>query len=337
MLICVCDHFEPLHATDKAGALARLTLWQEQYPKLIAPFRDSDGIRPRHTFFYPIEQYDPDLLEELRKLCDASGGEVEIHLHHHADTAENLRQTVERGKAQLTSHGMLSQDENGRVSYGFVHGNWALDHSDPTGKNCGVSDELGILRQTGCYGDFTMPSAPHRTQTRTVNRIYYATDTPQPKSHDHGREVRCAAPASEKQRPDELLLVQGPLGLNWRSRKAGLLPRIENGDLTGANPPTAERFALWTNLGVHVHGRPEWIFVKLHTHGAHPRNSPALLGKPMSDFFSSLTAEEKTLNGMRAHFVTAREMVNIAHAAEDGCLGNPGKFRDYRFKRLVPQ
>jgi hypothetical protein len=32
----------------------------------------------------------------------------------------------------------------------------------------------------------------------------------------------------------------------------------------------------------------------------------------------------------RLHYVTAREMVNIIHAAEDGKTGNPGQYRNYR-------
>jgi hypothetical protein len=32
------------------------------------------------------------------------------------------------------------------------------------------------------------------------------------------------------------------------------------------------------------------------------------------------------------HFVTAREMANIALAACDGREGNPGDYRDYRYK-----
>ena len=40
-------------------------------------------------------------------------------------------------------------------------------------------------------------------------------------------------------------MVQGPLNLNWKRRKAGVLPRLENGDLTEANPPNLDRFQLW--------------------------------------------------------------------------------------------
>ena len=336
ILVAVCDHFEPLHRTNTAGALERVRLWQKEYPKLIAQFRDADGVRPRHTFFYPVEQYNPDILHEIGRLCDLSGGEVEVHLHHDQDTAENLTKQLEQGKTQLTAHGMLSRDDEGHVRYGFVHGNWALDDSDPTRRNCGVSEELGVLRRTGCFADFTMPSAPHRTQTRIVNSVYYALDTPARKSHDSGRLARVGnpmPPGAAGKDGSELLLIQGPLGLNWRQRKFGLLPRVENSDLTGRNPPTANRLRLWKKLGIHVQNRPEWIFVKLHTHGAHPANSPMLLGEPMRQFFQTLTSGENGLNGLRTHFVTAREMTNIVHAAEDGCTGNPGQFRDYRFRR----
>src|SRR5437016_1921506 len=82
LLLAICDHFEPLHAADKTVALERIGQWQRDYPKLIAPFADADGCRPRHTFFYPIEQYDPDIVNGLAGLCHLCGGEVELHLHH---------------------------------------------------------------------------------------------------------------------------------------------------------------------------------------------------------------------------------------------------------------
>ena len=77
ILLCVCDHFEPFQATDKNGALDRLKSWNERFPPLIREFQDADGTSPRHTFFYPIEQYDRDVINELERLCDACDGEVE--------------------------------------------------------------------------------------------------------------------------------------------------------------------------------------------------------------------------------------------------------------------
>jgi hypothetical protein len=44
------------------------------------------------------------------------------------------------------------------IRFGFIHGNWALDNSLPHGKSCGLDSEIALLRDLGCYGDFTMPS-----------------------------------------------------------------------------------------------------------------------------------------------------------------------------------
>ncbi len=57
----------------------------------------------------------------------------------------------------------------------------------PSGNNCGINNELLILKETGCYADFTFPSAPHPTQPSTINSIYYAKDDPlAPNSHNTG-------------------------------------------------------------------------------------------------------------------------------------------------------
>ena len=330
LLLCICDHFEPFHHVGKNEALKRVERWRDDYPRLMEPFRDTDGSCPKHTFFYPVEQYDPDVIERLSALCHASGCETEIHLHHDRDNAENFHNTIETGKKDLGRHGLLARDETGCIRYGFIHGNWALDNSHPAGRHCGVENELAVLKETGCYADFTMPSAPSRTQTRIINSLYYANGTPNPKSHDSGVPVVAGSKGD-----GDLLLVQGPLGLNWKKRKLGFLPGVENGDLTGVNPPTLGRLQLWLDLHIHVQGRPEWGFVKLHTHGAIPSNSDMFLGNAMQKFHRDLAQVASEIPGFRYHYVTAREMVNILHAAEDGHSGDPGKFRNYRYQSLI--
>ncbi len=331
-MLCVCDHFEPFHHAKKPVALARVKTWQDEFPQLADEFSDADDISPRHTFFYPIEQYDPDIVAEIASLCHATGCETEVHLHHENDTSENLRATLNQGAERLASHGLLSLDASGTLRYGFIHGNWALDNSHPEGRHCGVRNELSTLRSTGCYADFTLPSAPNRTQTRTINSVYYARGTDYPKSHDTGHR----AFADRDQQPpveNDLLIVQGPLALNWKRRKLGILPRIENSDLTAKNPPTLDRLRLWLDCRITVENRPNWLFIKLHTHGALPANTRMLLGDPMRAFHRSiaeLAARDQTL---RFHYVTARELVNIIHAAEAGHSGEPGQFRDFRFAK----
>jgi len=333
VLLCVCDHFEPFHAADRDEASRRVAEWATRFPELSAQFRDSDGRPPAHTFFYPIEQYDEAVLGTLASLCRATHAEVEIHLHHDRDTASGLKQKLEEGKACLLRHGLLSRDEFGAVRFGFIHGDWALDDSHPSGRHCGVRNELDVLREAGCYADFTMPSAPSPTQTRTINSVYYARDTAGPKSHDRGTPLQAGSAAGASE--GCLLMVQGPLGLNWRRRKLGVLPRLENGEVSGANPASAERLFLWVDLGVHVLGRPEWVVVKLHTHGGLPRNMAVLLGAGMVEFYRSLPASDRAGNPLRYHFVTARELANVIHAAEAGCVGDPGPYRDFRYRRVA--
>ena len=71
-------------------------------------------------------------------------------------------------------HGLLREQE-GRTVFGFIHGNWALDNSLPHGKWCGLNGEIALLRDLGCYADFTMPSMPSAAQGRVVNQIYWCT------------------------------------------------------------------------------------------------------------------------------------------------------------------
>ncbi len=325
VFLAVCDHFEPFHHTDKAGALKAMADWELAWPALVNDFRDSSGRGPRHTFFFPIEQYDADVLAKLAAICACTGSEVEVHLHHQEDTAETLRQMLRTGIGHLAGHGLFSRKADGVPRWGFIHGNWALDHSNPDGRHCGVPEELAVLQEMGCYADFTFPSAPDSSQPPIINSIYYAWEDGKACSHHRGRTAQ-AGVTNE----DGFLLVQGPLGLSWKRRKWGLMPRVENADLTGANPPTLERFQLWSKLAPTVKNGPPWIFVKLHTHGGVPRNYQTLLGGPARQFHAALAHEAAQNSAMRYHYVTAREMVNLIHAAETGVRSNadPSAFFD---------
>jgi hypothetical protein len=325
IFVCIADHFEPAWLRpDPATESARIDAWLERYPRFAQRHRDADGRPPQHTFFYPVEQYRAEHLDKLARLCADGYGDVEIHLHHDNDTAENLRQTLtEFARVLHERHGLLHRDpRSGRIEYAFVHGDWALDNSAANGRCCGVNGELRILRETGCYADFTLPSAPSETQTRKINSIYYATGDPrQTKSHDTGVDVEVGREPS-----GDLMIVQGPLGLNWTSRRWGLVPRIENGELSADNPPSAARVDQWVRRRIHVKGRPEWVFIKLHTHGAQEHNLEPLLGAPrhaMLDRFETAYNDGKRF---RLHYVTAREFYELIKLAESGSAADAGSY-----------
>ncbi|MEW6324483.1 MAG: hypothetical protein AB1515_03755, partial [Nitrospirota bacterium] len=167
-------------------------------------------------------------------------------------------------------------------------------------------------RETGCYADFTLPSAPSETQTRRINSIYYATDDPvRPKSHDDGVAVAKSRPPS-----GDLMIIQGPLTLNWQRRKLGIFPKVENGEIAYHNPASRQRIRLWIDQAISVEGAEELIFIKVHTHGAQDRNIRALLRQGglarLYEELESICKEE----GYRLHYVTAYELFQAVKAIE---------------------
>ncbi len=389
LILCVADHFEPFRGgVDRTVALAQVNRWADEYPRLFSRFRDADGCPPRHTFFCPADEYDAKATERLLPLVHGGYGEIEVHLHHRHDTPEGLRDKLVRFRDVLhAEHGCLGTDGNGAPRYGFIHGNWALCNSRPDGDWCGVNDELAILSETGCYADFTFPSAPSPTQPRMVNAIYLARDTGRPRAADGGDRVRAwrgrrgagdgmrdagygrgeGVSLTEAQRTQRdtgcgirrtagdcrgykeggergatvapavsagsgegrgVMIIQGPLALDWRRRKWGIFPRLENGELSGVNPPSAQRLSLWLRQSISVVGQPDWVFVKVHTHGCVEANAAAILGAPMIAFHDELVRLCED-GGWIPHYVTAREMCNMVLAAEGGCDGNPGLYRDF--------
>ena len=318
VFLAVCDHYEPQWGRpSREIALDRVRAWSDAYPRQFDDIADSRGRSPQHTFFFPADEYQPEYLDELRAFRDTGRGDVDVHLHHDHDTPAGLIETLSTFRDTLVGrHGLLRVDPlTGAPTYGFIHGNWSLCNSRPDGRWCGVDQELGILRDTGCYADFTLPSAPSPTQTRIVNSIYHATDIPGRRgSHNHGVSAQVGTPPPVGSLP----LIQGPLALNWRSRKHGLLPRIENADLTRRNPPTVPRFELWLDAGVHVLGRPDWLFVKLRTHGCQPDNQRMWLEGAAREFHRSLARYAAERPGLRYHYVTAWEMAQLVRQAEAG-------------------
>jgi hypothetical protein len=327
LLFAVCDHFEPLHGrASREVALARVRAWRERYPVLARGFRDAGGRAPRHSFFFPGEEYDPAYVEPLAELVEAALGEIEVHLHHDGDTRASLRGKLERTLEALGRHGVVPA-RGGRPAWAFIHGNWALANGRPDGRWCGVDDELTLLGELGCYADFTFPSAPDPCQPVVVNRIYYPRDAARRRAYD-----AMGVAAGPRGEADRVLLVQGPLALAKKEPHRGAGLRIESGALDAGDPPTPARLATWVDQRVHVDGRPEWTFVKVHTHGALEANAEALLGTPMARLHQALAALA-TPRGpappWTVHYVTAREMYNVARAAMDGRRGSPAAYFDY--------
>jgi hypothetical protein len=188
---------------------------------------------------------------------------------------------------------------------------------------CGVDGELPLLFEAGCYADFTFPSAPDESQPGTVNRIYWPTgDLARRRAYEGGERARVGA-----FHHDRLLLIQGPIAL--ARRPGSLRVRIDSSALDAGDPPTPARVDTWVAQGIHVEGQPEWVFVKVHTHGAPERNAAKILGPAGRRLHEYLAARYNDGRNWVLHYVTAREMYNVAVAAMAGASGNPGEHRDH--------
>jgi hypothetical protein len=342
VILALADHFEPSIVPGDGQKHAprheqerRLETWMREYPEVVDGFRDHDGCPLAHSYFYPAEQYDEGLLEMLASHCHDGWGEVEIHLHHgmsHPDTAENTRRQLTEFRDSLAfRHRCLAMEEGcSTPRYAFVHGNFALANSSG-GHFCGVDSEMQVLSETGCYADLTLPTGFwHAAQTAKINSVYEcALPLEQRAPHSKGHDL--AVGYKPKTFP---LMIQGPLVADLQRSVKSIRPVLENSALTGANPPTMRRFSLWKKAHVHVAGRPDWIFIKLHCHSMDPTQKDAVSGDSFRAFLAALVGEASERNET-LHFVTAREMTNILLAACDGRDGNPGSYRDYRLRRII--
>ena len=306
--LTMADHFEPFwkHA-DSETACRRVKTWSDRWPEIAARTADVIGSVPRYTFFYPTEQYHPRILDALAEMTHDGIADVEVHIHHDGEGREDFIDRISTFCRTLVErHGLLRKTA-GQTRFGFIHGNWALDNSLPGGRWCGLNDEITLLRDLGCYADFTMPSGASPSQAAMINTVYWCTDDPHaPKSYNTGTPVRQGNGLA-----GDLLMIPGPFGFRVKGR---LLPRMETGELASYDAPNADRARLWFDLAPRI---GEHAFLKLYTHGATESNSNALLGSQLLDLFRLVSAEAHR-RGIMIHFVSAWQMYLAIDAIAKG-------------------
>lgn len=342
LIFTIANHFEPAWSNEGRLGMNDQRRNLDKYYRLAREtgesLKDADDTKFRHTNFYPAEQYDRGILDTLAAMQAEGLGEVEVHLHHgvnEPDNSANTRRILTEFRDVLAeTHKCLSRfDGAGEPKYAFVHGNLALANS-ARGENCGVDDEMQILKETGCYVDMTLPSAPYITQVPMVNQIYECgLALNQNSPHRTGKSV--SVNGEDLKLP---LIFTGPLMLNWTRRMRGMLiPRLEDGALVNSQPMDLRRLDRWVKANITVQGRPDWIFIKLYCHGFFDRDQSACIGEEVRNFFRAILDHGDKTGDYKVYFATAREAFNMVAAAVAGKTGAPGKYRQYRLRTIMDE
>jgi hypothetical protein len=314
------DHFEPGRRVEIFDR------WMREYPKLAARHRDHANRPVQHTWFYPVEQKNDAYLTGLKSLVMSGYGEVELHLHHGSDNWDSALKKYREGIAYLQQFG-FQKTIDGETRFAFIHGNNSLDNSLGS-QFCGVSRELTMLRELGCFADFTFPTAWDQSQPAMVNEIFEAVDDDGPRSYKTGAGLAQGKPAV-----GDLLIFTGPLVIRPTFNPAKLFFTIDNSDIHPSFQASPDRVDSWVRANIHVGGRPDWIFIKVSTHGASSAAfADAALGANFDGALSHLESRYNDGSHYILHYVTAREAYNLARAAVSGERGDPALYLDWVVK-----
>jgi hypothetical protein len=309
--IALCDHYRPFTGNvSQEIAELRVVTWCREYDRIARQHVDSSGNHPIHTIFYSESDYNPYFIDTIGRCCRNGITDVEILLDHNRDTSANFKRKIEEYRDVLFHHhGLLRKDKYGKIIFGFIHGNWALDNARPDGKWCGVRDEVSILKETGCYADFTYPSAPDITQPPIINSIYFTSPCHKKYvPHESGTALKCGS-----WNYNDLLCIQGPLVI--QTDAIFHLPvKIDRGEISYRNPFSRKRMDEWILRAPRIKGNSTSIFIKLYTVGMVDQAIRYLFSENgLHQLWSILEQNYDDGEHFRIHYVSAWSMYNKIH------------------------
>jgi hypothetical protein len=156
--------------------------------------------------------------QRMMKAVQDAGHEIQVHLHHERITKSSFLDNPKSKRIQkwLRQASSLEMDEKRFELYlsmsldqirletglrlerwAFVHGNWALNGSDPA--VCGLTNEIMTLMRYGCFGDFTFP-APRKGVNPRIEEPFTIVPHAALRCYDTER----AQPTAVRKRPNLL-------------------------------------------------------------------------------------------------------------------------------------
>ncbi|MFH1894272.1 MAG: hypothetical protein ABIK83_16500 [Candidatus Zixiibacteriota bacterium] len=285
---------------------------------VISNYTDSDSSIFRITF---ASRADSTRLKLLSDFCKSGLGEVEYLLRSEFDTAFDAGQMLDDDLDILKSFGWAKTVDS-EVCFTVLRERPVSLRLDRE-----ICSSLSQLAAQGCYFDLSESDRHSTSRLTSVNSIYLVST----RLDDAGLySDKCELVAGKLGR-GRLLVIDSPLLIDWSDWRDVYVPFVDDGKLTPGILADSRRVNSWIRADVHVTGQPNWIFVKLVI-------DSLLNVEPASHLIASIDRMLEYLQRLpndgqyRVHFVTAREMYNIARAAEAGMSGNADDFRDYLIK-----
>lgn len=138
----------------------------------------------------------------LGELQDGTEVEFQLHLHHEHLTGNEgawndlhvaLKALTDKDQDERRLHYLLETElstlrrhtRRAFDRWAFVHGMWALNGSDRT--VCQIDNEIEILMQYGCWGDFSFPAARYHCDPTIMRQPYTCIPFVGPKAYDDVR------------------------------------------------------------------------------------------------------------------------------------------------------
>ncbi|MCH2179627.1 MAG: hypothetical protein MK106_12570 [Mariniblastus sp.] len=319
LIFVMVDHYEHGGPKNKKRGARENDIWCDKFMEISDRHIDDFGNRFRYTWFYPYDHKNDEIMVRLSKMAYLGYGETELHWHLGSKSGvnrQNFSVKLDEAIEWYQSYGALITAEDSKTAFAYIAGVWDLDAGGGGVTTHGITNQIQQLVDRGCYADFTFSTIGTPAQPSTVNSLYYVVDDPkEPKSYDAGEHARVGHAVDQ-----QLLIFQGPTAISWNGY-------LEYGAIEDDPIFEDHRINKWIDSNIHVHGRPEWIFVKVYSHGAQSQH--VVLDQDMDKMLSALRQETKQRD-IKLHFMTAREAFNVIKSAEDGKQGNPEDYRDYR-------
>ena len=197
------------------------------------------AVAPQRNF----PKYKPEYLDPLAKFTQDGIGDVDIHIHHNCEGEEKFLDKM---------CGFIEVYAKAWLAAAARRQNRVRLHSRQLGAGqlasrqtwCGLNNEITLLRDLGCYADFTMPSGASPTQGRVVNQIYWVNDDLTSRARMIAGQVRTGQPGQ-----GDLLITGDGAAVAQR-----FVPRLETGEIAWQDFPTPYRISRWLDLAPHQPG-----------------------------------------------------------------------------------